>query len=188
MFTSLTKNWWKFLLRGLLAIVFGVLAIAWPKITLFALVFLFGAFAILDGILDLSAGIAFASYIRHWWVVLLEGVTGILAGIAVLLWPNISWVVLIGLVAAWALISGAFELVAGIRLRKVIDGEWMLILGGALSILLCALLIVFPQAGAIGLVWTLGAFAILDGIRNIVFSARLKGVHHDLKQLEMHSM
>ena len=178
MLSSLTRNWWTFLLQGLFAIIFGVMLFIWPQPALVALVYLFGAFAMVDGVCAVAAGIVLSSHMPHWWVALLQGLFGILIGFVTLLWPQITWLVLLSLIAAWAILTGALELALGIQVRKAIEGEWMMIVGGILSILLGVLLVVFPAAGSLGLVLTIGIFAVVDGIRNIVFSARLQGLHH----------
>ncbi len=178
MLSSLTRNWWTFLLQGLFALIFGVLVLVSPSSALIALVYLFGAFAMVDGICTVAAGITFRSSMPHWWVALLQGLLGILIGFSTLLWPQITWLVLLSFIAAWAILSGALEVALGIQVRKAIAGEWMMIAGGILSILLGALLVVFPVAGSFGLTLTIGIFAIVDGIRSIAFSARLQGLHH----------
>ena len=181
MLASLTRNWWMFLVHGVIAIIFGVLAFTQPQITLLALMYLFGAFALVDGVFSLAAGIAFSSFLERWWVIALEGAAGIIIGLSIYVWPNISWNILGGLIALWAMVTGILELVVGIRLQKEFSGEWSMIFGGVLSILLAVLLVAFPASGAVGIAWALGAFAILDGIANIVFSYRVKGLHHDLE-------
>ncbi len=182
MLSSLTRNWWTFLLQGLFAIIFGALVLIWPASALIALVYLFGAFAMLDGICAVAAGITFHSYMPNWWVALVQGLFGILVGFTTLLWPQITWIVLLAFIAAWAMVSGVLEVVLGIEARKAINGEWMMIAGGILSILLGVLLLVFPAAGSMGLVVTIGIFAIVDGIRSVVFSARLQTLHHGFVQ------
>ncbi len=178
MLSSLTRNWWTFLLQGLFALVFGALVLIWPTTALITLVYLFGAFAMVDGICTVAAGITFRSYMAHWWVALLQGLFGILIGFTTLLWPQITWLVLLSFIAAWAILSGVLEVVLGVQVRKAIEGEWMMIAGGILSILLGVMLVVFPVAGSLGLALTIGIFAIVDGIRSIAFSARLQALHH----------
>jgi len=182
MLASLTKNWWTYLLRGLIGIIFGVLLFVFPKPALMVLVYFFGAFAVTEGILVTAAGVNLSGYnVKDWWVVLLQGIAGIIIGIVTFFTPNITWTVLLAFIAAWAIVTGILEIVAGIRMRKVIKDEWELILGGILSIVLGVLLVVFPDAGSVGLVWALGVFAIVNGIRNIVFAFRLKEVHQHLE-------
>lgn len=181
MLSSLTRNWWTFLLQGLFAIIFGVLVLVWPASALLALVYLFGAFAMVDGVCTVAAGITFRSSMPRWWVALLQGLVGILIGFMTLFWPQITWMVLLAFIATWAILSGVLEVVLGVQVRKAIPGEWMMIAGGILSILLGVLLMVFPAAGSLGLVLTIAIFAIVDGIRGIVFSARLQVLHHQFE-------
>jgi uncharacterized membrane protein HdeD (DUF308 family) len=136
----------------------------------------FGAFALVDGAFAIFAGIASYRYFERWWAVLLEGVAGIAIGLLTFFWPNITALVLLYFIAAWALITGIFEIVAAIQLRRLIIGEWMLILGGLLSILFGVLLFVFPVAGAVTVIWVIGIYAIVFGISEIIFAFRLYGL------------
>jgi len=178
MLEKITHNWWLYALRGLVAIIFGILAFTWPEQAKLALVLLFGAFALVDGLFAMVAGIATHRYFERWWAVLLEGVTGIVIGLLTFFWPNITALVLLYCIAAWALITGIFEIVAAIQFRRLITGEWMLILGGLLSILFSALMFVFPVAGAVSVVWVIGIYAVIFGISEIIFAFRL----HDLRR------
>jgi uncharacterized membrane protein HdeD (DUF308 family) len=181
MLEKITQNWWMFAVRGVVAIIFGVLALIWPGQTLQALVLVFGAYALVDGIFAVIAGIAARGYFDRWWAVLLEGVAGVVIGLLTFFWPNITALVLLYFIAAWALITGIFEIVAAIQLRRVITGEWMLILGGLLSILFGILLFVFPGTGAVSLIWLIGIYAIVFGISEIIFAFRLRGLGHELE-------
>jgi len=176
MFTQLFRNWWLFAVRGVLAIVFGVLALIWPEPMKFALVILFGAFALVDGIFAIATGITFHKYFERWWALLLEGLAGIMIGALTFFWPNITAIVLLFFIAAWAIITGIFEIVAAIHFRHVIPGEWAMIINGLLSVLLGVLLFVFPTAGAVGLIWLIGIYAIAAGILEMIFTFRLRGL------------
>jgi uncharacterized membrane protein HdeD (DUF308 family) len=182
MLEKISSNWWMFAVRGVAAVIFGVLALIWPGQTLQALVLVFGAYALVDGIFAVIAGIAARGSFDRWWAVLLEGVAGIIIGLLTFFWPNITALVLVYFIAAWALITGILEIVAAIQLRRVITGEWMLILGGLLSIILGILLFVFPGAGAVSLVWMIGIYAIVFGISEIVFAFRLRGLKHEIEK------
>jgi uncharacterized membrane protein HdeD (DUF308 family) len=181
MFEIFTRNWWLYAVRGLLAVIFGVLALVWPGQTMLALVLLFGAYALVDGIFSTVAGVAFRRYFERWWAVLLEGIAGIIIGLLAFLWPNVTALVLLYLIAAWALITGVFEIVAAIQLRHVITNEWIYFLGGLLSIIFGILLFVFPGVGAVSLVWLIGFYAIVFGISEIIFAFRLRGLRHELE-------
>jgi uncharacterized membrane protein HdeD (DUF308 family) len=129
MLHSLAKNWWALALRGLVAVLFGLLTFLLPGITLATLVLLFGAYALVDGIFNV---IAFFKVASHQWALLIEGVIGIIAGVLTFAWPAITAFVLLYLIAFWALFTGVFEIIATIRLRKAISNEWLLLLMGVL--------------------------------------------------------
>ena len=143
-------------------------------------------FALVDGIFAMFAGIASHRYFERWWAVLLEGVAGVVIGLLTFFWPNITALALLYFIAAWALITGIFEIVAAIQLRRVITGEWMLILGGLLSILFGVLLFVFPVAGAVSMIWMIGIYAIVFGISEIIFAFRLRGLRREFETAAVH--
>lgn len=175
MFTQMFRNWWLFAVRGVIAIVFGILALIWPGSAMLALVLLFGAFALLDGLFAVAVGIASRGYFERWWAVLLEGLTGIVIGISTFFWPNITALILLYFIATWAVITGVLEIVTAIKFRHVIPGEWAMILNGLFSVLLGALLFVFPGAGEVGLTWLIGIYAIIAGVTEMIFAFRLHG-------------
>lgn len=178
MLHALAKAWWLVLLRGLLSIVFGVLAFVWPAITLFALVMLYGAFALVDGILALVG--AFSGRLKPmptWWLVLV-GIAGIAAGIVTFLWPGITAIVLVMFIGAWALVHGIFEIIGAIQLRKEIDNEWWLILSGALSVVFGLIVLLAPGAGALGLIWAIAAYSIVFGVMWVMLAFRLRKHQH----------
>lgn len=181
MFEKITRNWWTFAVRGVIAIIFGIVALIRPEQTLQALVLVFGAFALVDGILTLFAGISSAPYFNRWWAVLLEGVAGVIIGLMAIFQPDITGLALLYLIAAWALLTGMFEIVTAIQFRRVLTNEWMLILGGLLSIVLGVLLVIFPGAGGVSLIWMVGTYAILFGILEIIFAFRLRGLWHEFE-------
>jgi uncharacterized membrane protein HdeD (DUF308 family) len=180
MLEKISRNWWMFALRGVVAIIFGVVAFARPEQALQALILVFGAYALVDGIFAMFAGIASYRHFERWWAVLLEGVAGVVIGLLTFFWPNITALVLLYFIAAWALITGIFEIVVAIQLRHVITGEWMLILGGLLSILFGVLLFVSPAVGAVSVIWMIGIYAITFGILEIVFAYRLHALLREL--------
>ncbi|MCA9953386.1 MAG: HdeD family acid-resistance protein [Ardenticatenaceae bacterium] len=174
MLRSLSRYWWLLALRGAAAVIFGILAFIWPGLTLGALVILFGVYVLIDGVASLVAGFSHREENGRWWVTALEGVVGILAGVLTLVYPGITAVLLLYFIAAWAIITGVLELVAAIRLREEIDGEWALGLSGLISIFLGVGLIVFPSAGALALVWMIGTYAILFGGLLIYLAFKLR--------------
>jgi uncharacterized membrane protein HdeD (DUF308 family) len=180
MLTALTRHWWIFLVRGALAILFGLGAFFWPGITLSALVVLFGAFAFADGFMTLVAAIQGRAAIRHWWLYLLEGLAGIGAGALAFFWPGITAVVLLMFIAAWAVVTGILEIAAAVRLRKEIEGEWALGLSGVLSILFGVILMARPAAGALAVVWLIGAYAVAFGMVMVALSFKLRGLSKEL--------
>jgi len=184
MLAMLARNWWVLALRGVFAIIFGILALIWPDLTLFVLITLFGAYALVDGIFAVIAGIRSYGRNERWWAVLLEGVAGIILGVLTFLWPGTTALVLVYFIAAWALITGIFEIVAAIRLRKEIEGEWMLVLSGIVSILFGLFLVVAPGAGALGLTWVIGAYAVVFGILLIILAFRLRNLPRDDQALD----
>ena len=176
MLEQLIKNWWMLALRGLLAIVFGVIAFLQPDVTVVALVWLWGAYALTDGIFTVVASVKAAEQGKSWGMLMFDGICGIAAGVIAFTWTGITAVTLFYLVAAWAVVSGIFEIAAAISLRKVIEGEWMLGLSGVLSILLGVVLMANPGAGLVATVWMIGGYAILFGIVTIALSFKLKAL------------
>ncbi len=183
MFAKLFHNWWMYAVRGLLAVVFGILALISPDTTKSALVLLFGAFALADGIFATTAGIALSAHFKDWGAILLEGLTGIVIGFMAFVWPDITALALLYLIAAWAIATGVFEIVAAIEFRHVIPGEWVAFLVGLLSTVLGILLFVFPSAGLVGLIWAIGMYAIAGGIMEIIFAIRLHSLGNELKAI-----
>ncbi len=182
MIDLLTRNWWLYAVRGVAAVIFGLLALIWPGQTMLALVLVFGAYALVDGIFAVFAGIASRRYFERWWAVLLEGIVGIIVGLLAFFWPNITALVLLYLIAAWALITGIFEIVAAIQFRRVITGEWAMILSGLLSIIFGIVLFVFPGAGAVSVVWLIGIYAVVFGISEIIFAFRLRSLRSEIEK------
>lgn len=174
---ALTERWWVPVVRGIAAILFGVLALVAPSIGLFALVVMWGVYAIADGIFNLFlatwAGRAGA---RFGWY-LFEGIVSIAAGVLTFLYPGITAVALLFVIAGWAIVTGIFEIAAAVQLRRAVSGEWMLGLAGVLSIVFGVLLFAHPGAGALAVVWLIGAYAIVFGVLLIGLGVRLHRLH-----------
>jgi uncharacterized membrane protein HdeD (DUF308 family) len=172
---ALAENWWLLLLRGLVAIAFGMIAFFWPDITLVALTYLFGIYAIVDGVVAIWA--AFNAPLGgagpRWWLGL-SGVVSILAGIAAFAYTGMTTLVLLMVIAIWAIIIGIVQIWGAIELRKILDDTWLLGLTGALSIAFGVIMIAKPGAGAVALVWTIGWFAIVFGGLYIALAFRLR--------------
>jgi len=184
MFSIFTKNWWVFALRGLFAIIFGVLALVLPEITLISLVLMFGVFALLDGILDLVVGFATTSTNKRWWAKILEGLLGIGVALLTFIWPNITAIVLLYFIAAWSVIMGFMEIIAGIQIRKEIEDEWRMILSGAISVLFGIVLFIYPGASAISMVWLIGIFTVFFGVLLISLGFRLRKLGREFQSME----
>jgi uncharacterized membrane protein HdeD (DUF308 family) len=172
---SLSRNWWAVSLRGLAGILFGIITFFAPAISLAALVLLFGAYALVDGVLTIVTAVRRRGADR-WWLFLLEGLVGIAAGVLTFMWPVITAIALLYVIAAWALVTGAFEIAAAIRLRKAITGEWLLALSGVFSIGLGVLLVLFPGPGALAVTIWIGAYAFVFGALLFALGLRLKGL------------
>jgi uncharacterized membrane protein HdeD (DUF308 family) len=173
----LSRNWWALALRGLAAILFGILAFAWPGLTLFVLVIFFGAYLLVDGIFAIVAAVRAAGEEARWWLLLIEGVLGVGAGLVAFFWPGLTALALLYLVAAWAIVTGIMEIVGAIRLRQEIVGEWALILSGVLSFIFGVLLVVIPaRAGLLSLTWLIGIYAIAFGVIMLVLAFRVRGL------------
>lgn len=175
MLATVARSWWTLVLRGVLAVVFGVVAWVAPGLTIGALILLFGAYALVDGAFALVAAFSPGGERRRWPLVL-EGILGIGAGIAAVVWPGLTALALLYVIAAWALITGLFEIMAAVELRREIDNEWLLGLAGLASIVFGLLLIVRPGAGALALTWLIGVYAVLFGVLLIALGFRLRGM------------
>jgi uncharacterized membrane protein HdeD (DUF308 family) len=169
----LSRNWGWILFRGILAVLFGVMAFAWPMLTLQVLVLLYGAYVLVDGVISLVAAIRGGTFAPRWWLAL-AGVIGILAGIALFLWPGLGALALLVFIGAVAIVRGIFEIAGAIALRKEIKGEWMLILSGVASILFGVAVELFPGAGAVAMVWLIAGYAIAFGLILCVLAFRLR--------------
>jgi uncharacterized membrane protein HdeD (DUF308 family) len=171
---TLVRNWWVILLRGIAAIIFGLITFFAPEISLAVLVLVFGAYVFADGVLAIISAVRRRGESKRWWLLFLDGLAGVAAGVVTVIWPDITALALLYLIAAWALVTGGLEIAAAIRLRKVITGEWLLVLIGIASIALGVMLALFPGTGALAVVLWIGAYALASGILMIVLSFRLR--------------
>lgn len=172
MFDFLTSKWWVVALRGLLGIVFGIVALVYPGITLLSLAFVLGAYAFVDGAFAIGSAFGHGGREAVWYV--LEGIVGMAVGVATFFYPTLTAQALVYLVGLWAILTGIFEVVAGFELP--FSKDWLLALAGALSIIFGVLMFVNPLSGGIAIVWLIGIYALVFGVALLVFGIRLRGL------------
>jgi uncharacterized membrane protein HdeD (DUF308 family) len=173
MISVLVRNWWAFVLRGVLAILFGLIALFEPGITMLSLILVFAVYAVADGILAIVSAVRAARTGERWMWFALEGVVDIIAGTVAVTMPGLTVVVFITLLAIWAIVSGAFMLAAAFRLDAD-HGRWWLVLGSIASLAYGVLLLIAPMIGAVVLTWWIGAYAIVFGISLLAVAFRLR--------------
>lgn len=175
-------SWWTLALRGLAAVIFGLLTFFMPGLTLAVLVYLFGAYALVDGILAIAAGIK-SRESKRWWVLLIQGILGFIAGVLTFVLPGITALVLLGMIAGWAIVTGVLEIVAAIQMRKYITGEWLLALSGVASVLFGVALLINPAIGLLTLALIIGAYAVVFGVLLLLLGFRLRGLERSAQQM-----
>jgi uncharacterized membrane protein HdeD (DUF308 family) len=161
-------NWWLMLLRGVFAIIFGLIALLDPGIALLALIYVFAAYALIDGILTLFVAITERNRLPRWGWMVVEGIAGIIVGILAFAWPGLTALVLLFIIAAWAIVTGVLEIAAAFT-----TGSWLFAIAGVLSIVFGIILYVHPGAGMLSLLWLLGIYAIIFGVVLIVHAFQL---------------
>jgi uncharacterized membrane protein HdeD (DUF308 family) len=184
---TLSANWWAVVLRGVAAMVFGILTLFSPGLTLATLILLFGVYAFADGVLAIAAAIRRRSEER-WWMLLLAGIAGIVVALIALAMPGITAIALIYVIAVRAIIVGALEITAAVRLRKVIDGEWMMALAGIASILFGVLILGYPASGALAVLLWIGTYSIIIGAVLIGLGFRLRAWRRDHPGVPLHAV
>ncbi len=157
------RSAWMLIMRGTIAIAFGVLAVLWPDLTLLVLVALFAAYALLGGIVAIATGLRMRRTERKWWLPLLLGAISVAAAIYAVLAPSVTALVLVLVMGANAILTGVLDIAMAVRLRRALRGHWMLLLGGAVSILFGVAVIAVPTAGALAMVWLISFHAVLTG-------------------------
>lgn len=172
MLNAMARNWWLFALRGVFAILFGLMAWIWPGMTLQVLTLIFAFYAFVDGIFTIYSAFSRSRQEQRGWL-LVEGILETLAGIITFIWPAITVLALLYIIAAYAFITGILEIVFAIQMRRLINNEWVLILTGALSIIFSIILVIWPGASLLSFVWLIGIYAILYGILLIAMAFRL---------------
>jgi uncharacterized membrane protein HdeD (DUF308 family) len=171
---ALARNWWSLVIRGLAGVAFGVITFLRPGITLVTLVFLFAAYALINGVMSIVGAVRAAERHERWTSLVIEGAVGIAACAVAVLWPAITVLALVVVIGAWAIVTGGFEVAAAIRLREYISGEWLLALAGIASIVFGILILAVPTAGALVIALWIGAYAFIFGILQIVLGIRLR--------------
>lgn len=170
----LARNWWVFLVRGLVAIAFGLVALFYPEATLLTFILFYGIFTLIDGVFALVSAVRGKEGMGpRWWLAII-GVLGIVAGLVTYFWPGITALALLTVIGVWALIYGIFEIIGAIRLRKEIDNEWLLLIHGVLAALFGLMVLVRPGAGALALIWLIASFALASGVLLIALAFALK--------------
>ena len=173
---SAPRHWWTLLIRGIVAILFGLAALFAPGITLLFIVLLFGAYALIDGIGAVILAFQARRATSNWWIPLLEGIVGIVIGIVTFFWPHITAFILLYLIAIWAILTGITELATAFAIRGITALEWTLGIAGVLSIIFGLLLFIFPRSGILALLWLVGIYAIIFGVVLIVRAFQLRSV------------
>lgn len=179
---DINRSWWSPMIRGIVAVLFGLVALILPGLTLRVLIALFGAYVLLDGIFAIVAALQAIQARRSFVWSLVEGIASITVGILTFFWPGLTALVLLYFVAFWAILTGVVEIVAAVELRRIIQGEWLLLLSGVLSIVFGVVLVLFPGAGALSLIWLIGIYAIVFGVLLIDLSLRLRSVRDERAQ------
>jgi uncharacterized membrane protein HdeD (DUF308 family) len=179
----LITNWDLALLRGIMAILFGIATLVLPGGTLIVLVVLFGAYALIGGIITTVMAIKDRKVQSDWWLWLLQGLVSIGAGVVTFVWPGITAMGLLYLIVAWAIANGILEIMLAIELRKVIKGEWLLVLDGILSVAFGVVCMFLPAAGALSILGLIGIYAIVYGASMVVLALRLRKVESKVEQL-----
>jgi uncharacterized membrane protein HdeD (DUF308 family) len=175
---GLASRWGWVVFRGVIGILFGLIAFSRPGAMAFSMVLVFGVYAFVSGIATLISALRRGRSGESWGAMLIEGLVGIGVGAIALLWPASTALAIVWMIGAWAIVTGALEIASAIKLRKMIDHEWALGVAGVLSIAFGLLMLYRPVAGGLAVVWWLGAYALLFGIMQIVVGFRLRGYLH----------
>ena len=172
--TVLSGTWWALMLRGVIAIIFGVLTWRQPEMSVALLILFFGAYILADGVLGVYSAVAGRQQHEYWWVLLIWALISVGVGILTLLAPGVTALILLLYIALWAIATGVLQIVAGIRLRKEIKGEWLLILGGFASVVFGVFLMAQPAVGALAMAWLIATYAVLFGFVLVFLAVRVR--------------
>lgn len=199
MLKMMSKNWWTVALRGLVTALFGLAIFTSPGMTVFVLVTLFGAFAIVDGLTAIFSSVLNRNDVDGWWIISIAGIVGVAVGVATLTWPAITTLTLLYLIAFRAIATGIFDIISAIYLRKEIEGESLMVLGGLFSMVFGGLIIAQPGTGALAILTVLAFYMVMLGILQVILGLRLRGLDeridefmtqasHTKRKREMNSM
>jgi len=175
------RKWWEKVVIGIIAIIFGIVAFAWPDITLEVIIYLFGFFAVVIGILSLITGIVGSELGNARWVFVLQGILGIIIGIMALAWPGITYLFFAYLIGFWAIMFGIFEIIGSFAAPKEVMvqqnmSKGLLVISGIISLLFGFLIVAFPGSGIVAILWIIAAYAIIFGIINVVMGFQDRNV------------
>jgi len=168
------KYWWSFLVRGIMATLFGVVAIVLPGVTMEILAVLLAAFLIVDGLFSFIASFQVRRMQISWGPLLFEGVAGMALGLFTFIWPGLTVLAIVLVIGLWAMLTGVLEIIAGVKLRNEIQGEWLLVSSGVLSLLFSVILLTSPGVGAVAIAWMIGVYALVFGVSLIFLGIRLR--------------
>jgi uncharacterized membrane protein HdeD (DUF308 family) len=180
---TVSRIWWALALRGALAVIFGLVALFSSRTTLLALIYVFGIFAVLNGLVALVTAVRAGEAHRRWVWLAVMGLFGVAAGIVSFVWPGITALAFVYLIAAWAIITGVAEITFALSWPDTLAHPWLAAISGALSVLFGILLAVWPRAGVLTLVWLLGVYAILYGLTLLYYAYRLQALRHEVGRL-----
>lgn len=181
---DLSRNWWVLLIRGVLAVIFGIIAVTNPATTLGVLVLFFGAYMLVDGVFSIITSLTAPKGYRGWGWVLVGGIAGVIIGLLTLFVPGVTAVFLLYFFIAWLIVTGVAQIISAISLRKEITGEFFLIVGGVLSVLVAVYMLINPAAGALAVAWLIGIYAIIFGVMMVVLAFRLRGLRDRFQQAQ----
>jgi uncharacterized membrane protein HdeD (DUF308 family) len=181
---DLRRSWWTLTFRGLLGVLFGLAMIIWPSAGVVALVALFAAFALVDGVVSVAAAFGVPKDSRLWTVLALEGVAGILAGLVALFWPGITAVALLFVAGIWALVVGCLEIAGAVRFRRLIAHDWLYAAGGVLTLLFGLLILMRPNLGGLALIYAIGFMAVMHGVMLMGTGLRVRELVTGMEHVE----
>lgn len=179
-----SRIWWSLAIRGVLAILFGIVAFVYTGQTLLALVFVFGVFAVLSGIASIVAAVRSGEAHQRWGWLAASGLLSIAAGIVAFVWPGLTALALVYLIGAWAIVTGVFEIAYALALPDTLAHPWLAALSGVLSVVFGIVLAVWPISGAVTLTWLVGIYAVLYGATMLYYAYRLQALRHEVAEAQ----